>query len=124
MAGRSRASRIAAGLKMRRTCIQIWNRNRRRTVLLAVELSLCAATGCRAEQQPAKVSAESTIVRLRGIQRVVDPLVKLYREKLPDITFLSSQGGVGMLANLDYLQRGLADVTYTQSDIAYTALTK
>ena len=29
-----------------------------------------------------------------------------------------------MLANVDYLQSGIGDVTFTQSDIAYTALTK
>jgi uncharacterized protein len=54
----------------------------------------------------------------------MEPLAKLYRERLPDLAISARPETSGMLTNVDYLQSGLADVAFTQSDIAYTAWTK
>ena len=90
----------------------------------AVVFILCAViAGCGSEQTPAKAPAQASTVKLVGIPLVMDPFANFYRERLPEIAFPLEQTD-GMLANVDYLQRGLGDVTFTQSDIAYTALTK
>jgi uncharacterized protein len=99
--------------------------NYRRRVFHAVVLFLCAIViGCRSEQHPAKVSPQTSTVRLVGIQPILEPFANFYRTRLPDLTFSLRQGSAGMVANVDYLQNGVGDVTFTQSDIAYTALTK
>jgi TRAP transporter TAXI family solute receptor len=54
----------------------------------------------------------------------MEPFANFYRARLPDLAFSLRQGSAGMLANVDYLQSGEGDVTFTQSDIAYTALTR
>ena len=86
---------------------------------------LCAAViGCRSEQHSAKVPARTSAVTFVGIPQVMEPFTNFYRTRLPDVAFSVRQGSSGMLANVDYLQSGVGDVTFTQSDIAYTALTK
>ena len=91
----------------------------------SVVFFLCAAvTGCRSEQHPAKVPAQTPTVTLVGIPQIMEPFANFYRARLPDMAFSLRQGSLGMVANVDYLQSGVADVTFTQSDIAYTALTK
>jgi uncharacterized protein len=93
--------------------------------LILVVFFLCAAlSGCRSEQHAANVSAQTPTVTFVGIPPVMEPIANFYRTKLPDMTFSLRQGSAGMLANVDYLQSGMGDVTFTQSDIAYTALTK
>jgi uncharacterized protein len=110
---------------MRANFIQIRSRNHSRYVLHAVVFLLCAAvTGCRSEQRSTRIPSESPAVTFVGIQQVMEPLATFYRARLPEIAFSLKQGSSGMLANVDYLQSGAADVTFTQSDIAYTALTK
>jgi uncharacterized protein len=110
---------------MRANVIQIRSRNHSRHVLHAVVFLLCAAvTGCRSEQRSKRIPSERPAVTFVGIQQVMEPLETFYRARLPEIAFSLKQGSSGMLANVDYLQSGAADVTFTQSDIAYTALTK
>jgi uncharacterized protein len=103
----------------------ISNWNHRLFLLRVVVCLMCAAvTGCRSEQHPAKAPSEASTVTFVGIQPVMEPLVSFYSARLQDVTFSLKQGSEGMLANVDYLQSGVGDVTFTQSDIAYTALTK
>jgi len=93
--------------------------------LIQIVLVLCAAvTGCRSEQHPAKAATQTPAITLVGISPILEPLANFYGARLPDMTFSLRQGSSGMLANVDYLQSGIGDVTFTQSDIAYTALTK
>src|SRR4030095_12742269 len=109
---------------MWRNFSQIWNWTYHLNLLCAVVFLLCAAViGCVAEQHPAKV-AQTPTVTLVGIPPIMEPFANFYRARLPDIAFSLRQGSAGMLANVDYLQSGAGDITFTQSDIAYTALTK
>src|SRR5262245_26927404 len=109
---------------MRRSFIQIWNCNYRWHLLHAGVLFLCATViGCRSEQHPAKIPTQATTLTLVGITSIMKPFAEFYRTRSPDITFSLMQSA-GRLANVDYLQSGVADVAFTQSDIAYTALTK
>jgi len=88
-------------------------------------LMLCAViTGCRSRQDPVNTSPRTSIVTFVGIPRVTEPFADFYRARLPEIGVAVKPGSSGMLANVDYLQSGLGDVSFTQSDIAYTALTK
>src|SRR4029434_4046829 len=96
--------------------------NHRWGVLHAIGLLLCATvTGCRSEQHPAKVSPQTSTVTLVGIQPILEPFANFYRDRLPDLNFSLRQGSAGMVANVDFLQRGVGDVTFTPSDIAYSA---
>ena len=99
------------------------NRNYRWALLHAILLLYVAAAGCRSEQNPAKAVAQTPAITLVGISPILEPLANFYRARLPDVTFSLRQGSSGMLANVDYLHSGMGDVTFTQSDIAYTALT-
>lgn len=94
--------------------------------LHAAVFFLCAAavTGCRTEQHGANFPAQTPAVTLVGIPQIMEPFADFYRARLPDMAFSLRQGSLGMVANVDYLQSGVGDVTFTQSDIAYTALTK
>src|SRR5437667_914009 len=93
--------------------------------LHAVVFLLCAAvSGCRSEQHAATVSTDTSTITFVGIPPIMEPFTNFYRGRLPDIAFSLRQGSSGMLASVDYLQSGVGDVTFTQSDIAYTALTK
>jgi uncharacterized protein len=51
---------------------------------------------------------------------MADTLVDLYRSKLTDIVF-STVASPGAVASADYVESGRADMTFTQSDIAYIA---
>ncbi len=77
---------------------------------------------CRSEQDPANVSAPTNSVTF-AIPPTMEPFAEFYRTGLPDITFSFTQSA-GWLANVDNLQSGVVDVAFTQSDIAYTAVTK
>ena len=100
-------------------------RSYRWNLLYAGVFFLCAAViGCRSEQHSATVSAQTSTVTFVGIPPVLEPFANFYRARLPDMAFSLRQESGGMLANVDYLQSGVGDVTFTQSDIAYTALTK
>jgi uncharacterized protein len=54
----------------------------------------------------------------------MEPFANFYRSRLTDMVFSLKRQSAGMVANVDYLQSGVGDVSFTQSDIAYTALTK
>jgi TRAP transporter TAXI family solute receptor len=93
--------------------------------LRVVIFLLCAAiTSCGSQPHAATDPAHAPVVTFVGISRVTEPFAKFFAARLPDMAFPVKPGSAGMLANVDYLQSGLADVTFTQSDIAYTALTK
>jgi hypothetical protein len=96
-----------------------------RGLLHAVVFFLCAAiTGCRSDQRSANIPAQTSSVTFVGVPQVMEPFANFYRARLPELAFSVKQGTAGMLASVDYLQGGGADVTFTQADIAYTALTK
>src|SRR6266581_3896245 len=97
---------------------------RRNFIQIYVFLLCAAAAACRSEQHAAKVPAQTSAVTLVGIPPIMEPFANFYRSRLPDLVFSLRQGSSGMLASVDYLQSGAADVTFTQSDIAYIALTK
>src|SRR5437762_1272090 len=60
-----------------------------------------------------------------GTGSCLEKVRKGSRDRLPDIAFLfGRQHSTGMVSNVDFLQSGNGDVTFTQSDIAYTALTR
>src|SRR6266571_2123118 len=99
---------------MRRNFIQIWNWNYRWDLWHAGVFFLCAAViGCRSEQHPAKVPAQISTVTFVGIPPVMEPFANFYRARLPDMAFSLRQESAGMLANVDYLQSGVGDVTFT-----------
>src|SRR2546421_9851335 len=101
---------------MGRDSVQIWNY--RWDLLRTSVFFLCAAViGCRSEQHSATVPAQTSTVTFVGIPPVLEPFANFYRARLPDISFSLRQESAGMLANVDYLQSGVGDVTFTQSDI-------
>jgi uncharacterized protein len=86
---------------------------------------LCATVmSCSSNRYVAKDSPQTSSVMFVGITQVMEPFVHFYRARLPGITFSLRPGNAGMLASVDYLDSGAADVAFTQSDIAYTALIK
>src|SRR5436190_11688463 len=99
--------------------------NDRGGLLHAGVLFLCATVlGCRSELDLVKAQAQTSKVTFVGIPPVMEPFTTFYRNRLPDITFSLMQESSGMLANVDRLQSGIGDVAFTQSDIAYIAVTK
>ena len=100
----------------------------RTIVYFRAAIFLLCATGmsCSSDEHLAKDSPQpqTSSVMFVGIPQVMEPFVHFYRARLPDITFSLRRGNAGMLASVDYLDSGAADVAFTQSDIAYTALTK
>lgn len=91
----------------------------------AVVLVLCAAgLGCRSEA-PLPQNSEVRVAGgvLGGVATLADALVKVYLRKLSDVVF-STRESPGAVTNVDYVESGLAEVTLTQSDIAYIAFTK
>src|ERR1051326_1844819 len=75
---------------------------------------------CRSGASPAP---GKTQIRMAGAKSALDVLLKIYDNKIPRVAF-STIATQGAAANVDYIQRGLAEVGFTQADIAYFAMTQ